>query len=283
MEEYTNESINEDAGKFENPAPGTVDAEELNDEREDNLGMEMAEAEPEEEEEESFGEGEEEEHPLTLRIKYNGEEKDLTLQEATILAQKGMNYDKVLAERDKLRDSDELRELDYWASQSGMTRETYLQFLKQARGQQIFLDEMAEIRAQYPNLDDTVAKEFAQTRAQIKAAEAKATETKREQERREKDVEPWLEFLKVFPEYAKRDGEIHKDVPSEIFADVENGMRPVEAMLKYQNKNQKLQLEERDNKIIALEKNNKNKAKALTSASGVTDVAKDPFLEGLFC
>lgn len=66
-----------------------------------------------------------EEKSETLRIKYNGEERDITLNEARVLAQKGMNYDHVLAERDT-RYKRELDFLDKVAAERGMTREQYI-------------------------------------------------------------------------------------------------------------------------------------------------------------
>ena len=42
--------------------------------------------------------------PETIRIKYNGKEQDITLEQAVELAQKGMNYDKVLNERNGMRE-----------------------------------------------------------------------------------------------------------------------------------------------------------------------------------
>ncbi len=61
----------------------------------------------------------------TLRIKYNGEERDITMDEARTLAQKGLNYDHVVAERDtKYRR--ELDFLDRVAAEQGMTRAQYM-------------------------------------------------------------------------------------------------------------------------------------------------------------
>ncbi len=65
----------------------------------------------------------------TLRIKYNGEEKDITLDEARVLAQKGMNYDHVVAERDT-KYQRELSALDKAAASRGLTREGFVKELE---------------------------------------------------------------------------------------------------------------------------------------------------------
>lgn len=59
----------------------------------------------------------EEEQQDEFTVKYNGEEKKLTLSEAKTLAQKGMNYDHVLSQRE-----DAHRALDALATREGLTR-----------------------------------------------------------------------------------------------------------------------------------------------------------------
>ena len=66
-----------------------------------------------------------EEEAETLTIKYNGEERRITLDEAKILAQKGMNYDHVVSERDT-KYKRELDFLDRVAEKEGLTRAEYM-------------------------------------------------------------------------------------------------------------------------------------------------------------
>ncbi len=72
----------------------------------------------------------------TLRIKYNGEEKDITLDEARVLAQKGMNYDHVLAERDT-KYQRELSALDKAAASRGLTRAGFVEELERGTSGEI--------------------------------------------------------------------------------------------------------------------------------------------------
>lgn len=62
-------------------------------------------------------------------VKYNGQEYDLPVEELIIHAQKGMNYDKVYAERESLKNAPEFTLLEGLARESGMTREEYIKFL----------------------------------------------------------------------------------------------------------------------------------------------------------
>ena len=70
--------------------------------------------------------------PETIRIKYNGKEQDITLEQAVELAQKGMNYDHVYGELQQLRQAPEFALLDRYAAQNGMNRQQYMQALAQA-------------------------------------------------------------------------------------------------------------------------------------------------------
>lgn len=273
MEEYTNESmIMEESGIFDDYAEETTEAQQ----------EETAERSAEESQEQDPEQSEEKESPQTFRVKYNGEEKEITYEEAITLAQKGMNYDKVKEERDKLRDSDELKELDYWANQNNMTRSEYVKFLKDSRDRQTMTAEIQSIKEKYPEMDEAAVRELAEARAKLQSREREADEEKKAEEKKQKEIEPWTDFLKAFPQYVRREGQKNEEIPPQVFADVENGMRPIEAMLKYQNNELQRQIQERDAKIATLEKNDKNKAKALSSAAGVADAAKDPFLDGLF-
>lgn len=53
-------------------------------------------------------------------VKYNGKEVELTKAELITNAQKGMNYDHVLQERDSLKNSDEMKALESIAKESGL-------------------------------------------------------------------------------------------------------------------------------------------------------------------
>ena len=74
-----------------------------------------------------FDEAEEEEEKIT--VKYNGEERDITVDEAKNLAQKGMNYDHIFSERESAH-----RALDALAAREGLSR---AQLIKRASGEDL--------------------------------------------------------------------------------------------------------------------------------------------------
>lgn len=68
--------------------------------------------------------------PEFITVKYNGEERQISLEEAVVLAQKGMNYDHVVAERDS-KYKRELDVLERYAAMSGMSRDEYVRRLEE--------------------------------------------------------------------------------------------------------------------------------------------------------
>ena len=86
-----------------------------------------------------------------LKIKYNGAEKSLTREEAIELAQKGMNYDKVLGERDNLTGI-----IDQYAKASNMTREQFIDFLKMNLANYEEGAEVENLRKSYPGASDDI-------------------------------------------------------------------------------------------------------------------------------
>lgn len=203
----------------------------------------------------------------TLRIKYNGEERDIPISEAITLAQKGMNYDHVLAERDtKYRR--EIGILDRYAKQSGMTREEYVRYLESSEAALAEDMEFQKLKNTYPDADDTLLRNLAQREIKLKKEEDFAQEKRKRQEEDEAKRKPWNAFFKEFPDVRP------ESLPQDFFDDVSKGDTPIEAFLKRRVK----ELEE---KVTIAEKNRENAEKSPGSARG--DAAKkevDSFLLG---
>lgn len=91
------------------------------------------------------GEAAEETMPLaaateegTLRLKYNGDEMDLPMDEVVTLAQKGMNYDKIYARAQRADEAGAHSEaLEKLAAASGMEPDEYLEALENERFEDI--------------------------------------------------------------------------------------------------------------------------------------------------
>ena len=222
-----------------------------------------------------------------IRITYLGEEKELSYEEAVTLAQKGMNYDKILQERDTYKATHDeadksLKELGKWAKQAGMTLPEYVEHLQSVRHTQSLNSEIAAIRSKYPEIPEEAAREMAETRIREQDAEDQRAAQERqqaEQAAQERAAqEPWDDFVRRYPEI----NDVQK-IPAEVVAEIEQGARPVEAMQRYEARELQKQIAELTTKVNQLEKNKENKEKALPDVSTSRNTEPvDPFLEGLF-
>ena len=149
-------------------------------------------------EEENFDGNHTDEGAETLKIKYNGEERDITLDEARILAQKGMNYDHVVAERDT-KYKRELDFLDRVAGEKGLSRRQYM--------------DMQEANQ-------------TETRSEFGGRERAARQIERITDSLG-ITGPWSELFKKYPTLSRR------EAFSELVEGVSSGMTPIEA---YQEK-----------------------------------------------
>lgn len=218
-----------------------------------------------------------EQRELTVRVKYNGAEKDIPIAEAIILAQKGMNYDKVVKERDTLRSSPERKEIEYWAERNNMTPEEYVQFLTQKRQELSVQQEIDAIKTQRPELDDDVILELANTRAQNKERDMRDTAARRLKEEEAVRLKPWSDFLQAYPDIK----DVSK-IPEEVMELVDSGETPIAAMRKYEVKELQKKLDEQQKQIEILTKNKQNKESALPSAQSTgSELPMDAFLQGL--
>ena len=217
-----------------------------------------------------------------IRITYMGEAKDLTYDEAVVLAQKGMNYDKILQERDTYKATHDeadrsLRELGKWAKQANMTMPEYVEHLQGVRRAQSISREISSIREKYPDIPEEAAKEMAEARIKDSDAEEQRAAQERQQTEEAAAQEPWDDFVRRYPEI----NDVQK-IPAEVVAEIEQGVRPVEAMQRYETKELQKQIAGLNTKIGQLEQNKKNKDTALPAAGNSRDdKAEDPFLAGL--
>lgn len=214
-----------------------------------------------------------------LTIQYNKESKGLTQEEATTLAQKGMNYDKVYQELQDLKAGEldpALKEIDFWAKRSNMTRQEYISFLRGNRLTQMVENEMENIRNQYPELSDEAAKEMAELRCKGKEEENARLEAEQAQAEREAELAPWHAFIE---KYGITDA---SKIPAEVMEDINKGASPIEAMQRHEISELTKQLNAAKAEAEAAKKNNENKAAAMPSAATQAQAEeKDSFLSGL--
>lgn len=180
----------------------------------------------------------------TIRIKYNGEERDITLDEARVLAQKGMNYDHVVAERDT-KYQRELEFLDRVAGEKGMTR------------------------AEYMNMHESQKQNAADT---VKSVAQDAAERARGQIKRISDslgfTGPWATLFNRYPNLAR------ESAYSELSEKVRGGLTPLEA---YQEK----LLLDKERELSAVQSTADARWRSVGPISGEgTAFIRDDFLEG---
>lgn len=245
---------------------------------------EEASAPPEDNAEDGPAEGEGAAQPQAIRVKVKGREVDVPIADALNpeLVRKGMAFDDVYAELEQLRDlrsqtDNSLRELDKWAQQAGMSRAEYVQYLQTTRRNQAVSQEIASIREKYPDIPEEAAKEMAEARIKDSDAEEQRAAQERRQTEEAAAQEPWIDFVRRYPDMSQ----VEK-IPAEVLAEIENGVRPVEAMQRYETKELQKQIADLNTKIGQLEQNKKNKDTALPAAGNSRDdKAEDPFLVGL--
>lgn len=247
--------------------------------------VETEEAEEQEEtvEEAVEDKGTVEEKPQMLELKYNGEIKKITLDEAIALAQKGMNYDKKLQELDNLKNSRQIQLVERLAKESNMTVDEYLNQVEKQFEQQSIVRLENDLRKKYPNADKETLSELAKSQYALQMQEKKQRELlesqnqKQTQEDIDRQNDEMLtnminDFTKKYPDVNLE--EALKD--TELVKLLDEGESLVTAYTILENRKLKAQLE-------AEKLNNKNKAKTTGSIKGEAKVKEeDAFKQGFW-
>lgn len=210
--------------------------------------------------------------PLTptqkLKLTYNGQELEVEAEEAAILAQKGMNYEKAV-ERARQESAQQAKDeviasFGYeWQGKKITTEAEY----KRAVEEKQLLDK-------YSQLDPELAQELIDSRRdreeRNREKEAKAVEDKQRAE--------FDDFLGYFQAVNERGFDAQKDkFPQEVLAAVNSGQSLKVAYMEYHNKELRNQL-----KIAKQNEMNKSKApvSGVTAGGGTKTESEDDFLAG---
>ena len=192
--------------------------------------------------EESAAESATQQEEWGLDVVFNGEKKTLTRDEAVAFTQKGMNYDHVKEELDRLRaaettrkaDTDALNLMDKVAQGMGMDRVGYLNFLQ---------DQQREAELQ-KLMDEGHSRAYAEERLkerQERLQEKKELEEIRQELKgyREKEArrEQWSKFFANHTDIESFDA-----LPDDVKRDIAAGEEPEAAYMKWENKSLKEQL-----------------------------------------
>ena len=216
----------------------------------------------------------EEETPKLWTLRHMDEEKQVGEAEMVVLAQKGMDYDRIRAKYDEAKPAMEM--LAQFAKKAGVTTAEYITAIREQAKQAEGMSEAEAKRA--VDLEDREAR-IAVEEAKVnerKAAAEKATNAQTaEQQRRAADI---AEFQKTFPEAAKDP----KSIPPEVRAEVKNGASLVAAYSKYAVKTANAAKDAAMREAASAKQNNKNAERATGSmkSAGEESKSKDPFLSG---
>lgn len=265
-----------DLSEFEDLTEDEGEGNQTEPEQQEDASQEQEATEGEEEqgtEEAAADEQAQAEEPM-FDLKYNKETKQYTKQQVTELAQKGLNYDHVTEQRDRLQQ--ENADLAKFKDEYSGVFET-LESMAEAAGKKlpeflmsIRMNMLVAQGVSQETARERILREDAERRLQSSAAEenrkSKAEERQREDIRRfqskYKDVDP-------------------KTIPQEVWQAVGKGELLVDAYGDYQRRELERQLKEANEKLAIRAKNESNKQKSLGSLQSTKqETGKDPFLEG---
>lgn len=211
-------------------------------------------------------------------LKYNKETKQYTRQQVTELAQKGLNYDRVTEQRDRLQQ--ENADLTKFRDENSAILDT-LRAAAEASGKSV-QEYLTSIRTNLlvaqgispETARERILREDAEQRlhSQQKAEEAKAN-SKRDAEQRQRD-----DIARFQKKYKDVDP---KTIPQEVWEAVRGGELLTDAYGDYQRRELERQLREANEKLAIRAKNESNRQKSLGSLQSTKqETGKDPFLEG---
>lgn len=268
LSEY--ENLTEDDGDGNQTEP--TETEETTQEQESTQGEDEQEHEDAAADEQPGAE-----EPM-FDLKYNKETKQYTRQQVTELAQKGLNYDHVTEQRDRLQQ--ENADLAKFRDENSAILDT-LRAAAEASGKSV-PEYLTSIRTNLlvaqgispETARERILREDAEQRlhSQQKAEEAAAS-SKRDTEQRQKD-----DIARFQKKYKDVDP---KSIPQEVWEAVRGGELLTDAYGDYQRRELERQLREANEKLAIRAKNESNKQKSLGSLQSTKqETGKDPFLEG---
>lgn len=211
-------------------------------------------------------------------LKYNKETKQYTRQQVTELAQKGLNYDHVTEQRDRLQQ--ENADLAKFRDENSAILDT-LRAAAEASGKSV-PEYLTSIRTNLlvaqgispETARERILREDAEQRlhSQQKAEETAASGKREAEQRQREDI---ARFQKKYKDVDP------KTIPEEVWNAVRDGELLTDAYGDYQRRELERQLKEAKEKLAVRTKNESNKQKSLGSLQSTKqETGKDPFLEG---
>ena len=196
-----------------------------------------------------------------LRVKYNKEERGLTQDEAIMLSQKGLNYDKLQEKLQQMENNPGLNYLNELAQRSNTDIESLVNYWREQEQQQQ-LNQLVQ-----NNIPEEYAREIIENRKFREQLESQ----QRENQQKEAQNQEFKQFFETFPDVRP------EDIPPAVWENSENGIP-----LKYAYMEHEMAKLRNDIKVLKQNQTNKAKAPGLgATAYGSHDATvSDPFLEG---
>lgn len=212
----------------------------------------------------------EEQIPFELDVKFNGEERVLTKDEARTLAQKGMNYDRFYEPLERL------------ARMNNMSVGDYINRLNDTQVQFEVEKEISNLRndPKYENVGDDILEEIANARVRDQMgqreqyfADQSRQQAEAEQARAKREIDL---FMEEYPEFKNKGPE---SLDPKVFEFVKQGYTLLEAYNKFQRMNAQRSNASAKEKVSQLNEANRKKSIGNTSTSGSSNDG-DAFLSG---
>lgn len=204
-----------------------------------------------------------------IKIKYNGNDEEYSVDEIVPLAQMGRNYPKIKEELDAVRNSEEMKTLAEIAKESGFKDvKSFAQELKTN-----LFNAKVDRRAS-ELVSEGMKPEHAKKMAELELSQssAKAQEQSPVDEGQKQAVNAYLELFQEFPETAEWD-DLSK-FPPEVRDQINAGKNPVVAYTKY------LTAKAEKEKAIAIQNADARSRDTGSLGSNNSDEKDDPFLQG---
>lgn len=155
-----------------------------------------------------------------FKVKFNHEERELTYDEAIQFAQKGMNYDRIYPEYEKLRNNPHMSYLEQKAQKLGITVEQLIEndrkYEEQEALNQLIQQNIPEEYAKKLLEHDKIISEY-QTEKQTRA-------------QKEAQQKMYSEFFESYPDIKP------EEIPAEVWKEVKQGRNLTDAYIRYENK-----------------------------------------------
>lgn len=212
--------------------------------------------------------------PKMWTLRHMDEVRQVGEADMVVLAQKGLDYDRIRGKYDESKPVMEL--FGSFAKQAGMSIPDYVSFIRTQAKQASGMSE-AEARRTV-ELEDreaaVSAKEAVEAQRQNGANQAAQARVAAEA-RRNADI---AEFQRLFPDAAKDP----KAIPQEVWAAVRSGMSLVSAYSKYAVDQANAARQAAEQKAAASAQNQQNASRSTGSmqSAGEPRASKDPFMEG---